>query len=371
MNMDNFHERYERQIALPQLGEAGQKKLFFAKVLIIGIGGLGCPALQYLAGAGVGTIGIMDDDSVSLNNLHRQPLYGHDDIGLSKADVAAKKIAAVNSITTINTYKTRLTNAHALRLFPLYDMVLDCTDNFATRYLINDACALLKKTLVFGAINRFEGQAGIFNHWQEENDQPSNYRDLFPLPPGDGEVMNCAEAGVLGVLPGMIGTMMANETIKLITGIGQPLINKILLLNLLNYQQVIIDIPHGEAGMLNLPSDEAAFLHKDYIAACNPPSVFSIGRERLFELLEDAQTLLVDVRELHETPAVTQLPLIQVPLSSLQQNFDKFEKDTIILFCQSGKRSLQAAAILTEKFGNKKKIFSLQNGVTDITGPVY
>ena len=369
--MDNIHERYERQIALPQLGEAGQRKLLSAKILVVGAGGLGCPALQYLAGAGVGTIGIIDDDIVSLNNLHRQLLYSTEDIGFSKAGIAAKKIAALNPAINIYTYNTRLINAQALQLFPLYDIVLDCTDNFATRYLVNDACALLKKTLVFGAVNRFEGQVAIFNHCQAGNDMPSNYRDLFPVPPGEGEVMNCAEAGVLGVLPGIIGTMMANETIKLITGIGLPLVNKILLLNLLNYQQVIIDIQPGEAGAANLPLDETSFLHKDYIAACNPPSVFSIGRERLFELLEDPQTLLVDVRELHETPSITQLPFIQIPLSSLRENFDKFEKDTIILFCQSGKRSLQAAAILTEKFGDKKKIFSLQNGVTDITGPVY
>ncbi|MCP9750501.1 HesA/MoeB/ThiF family protein [Ferruginibacter sp. HRS2-29] len=369
--MDNLHERYERQIALPQLGEAGQKKLFSAKVLVVGAGGLGCPALQYLAGAGVGMLGIMDDDIISLNNLHRQLLYSSEEIGLSKATIASKKIEALNPATTIHTYNTRLTNAQALKLFPLYDLVLDCTDNFATRYLINDACALLKKTLVFGAINRFEGQVAVFNHNQEENIRPSNYRDLFPVPPSDNEVMNCAEAGVLGVLPGVVGTMMATETIKLITGIGEPLINKILLLNLLNYQQSIINIPHSTQGAANLPPDEQAFLHKDYVAACNPPSVFNIGRERLFELLEDPQTLLVDVRELHETPVVAQLPLIQIPLSVLHQNFDLFEKETIILFCQSGKRSLQAAALLTEKFGSKKKIFSLQNGVTDITGPVY
>jgi sulfur-carrier protein adenylyltransferase/sulfurtransferase len=376
--MTTDFERYQRQIALPQLGAAGQQKLLSAKVLIVGVGGLGCPALQYLAGPGIGVLGIVDDDIVSLNNLHRQILFGNDDIGSSKALMATKKMAALNPCITINTFSERLTTANALEIITTYDIVLDCTDNFATRYMINDACVLLKKPLVFGAITRFEGQVAVFNSLEKDGTYSANYRDIFPVPPLDEEVMNCEEAGVLGVLPGMIGCMMANETVKLVTNIGEPLINKILMINMLDYQQFIFSINKTTITHDHLPANEIAFKQTDYIAACNSNRInvpvahsMIINREQLFELLEDGETLVVDVREPHELPILTSLPVTQIPTSSLEKSFPLFNKQTIILFCQSGKRSLLVANILKEKFGETKNIYSLKNGVTDITGPVY
>jgi adenylyltransferase/sulfurtransferase len=233
MNDQKLYERYHRQIILPEFGEIGQQKLLKAKVLVIGAGGLGCPALQYLTAAGIGTIGIVDDDVVSLNNLHRQVLYSVNDIGLSKAERAAHILEQLNPDINIIAYNERLENQNAITLFHDFDIVVDGTDNFSTRYMINDACVLLNKPLVYGAISLFEGQVSVFRN---QNADDVNYRDIFPDPPKEGEVLNCAEAGVLGVLPGIIGTMMANETIKLLTGIGDSLINQLLTYNALNNQ---------------------------------------------------------------------------------------------------------------------------------------
>src|SRR5204862_3188744 len=221
MSNTNLYERYQRQIILPGFREKGQRELLQTKVIVVGAGGLGCPALQYLTAAGVGTIGIIDDDVVSLNNLQRQVLYSVNDIGFSKAERAAITLRQLNTGIKIISYYERLTTQNALALFKEFDIIIDGTDNFSTRYMINDACVLLNKPLVYGAISQFEGQVSVFRN---KNEEDVNYRDIFPDPPKDGEVLNCAEAGVLGVLPGIIGTMMANETIKLITSIGEPLI---------------------------------------------------------------------------------------------------------------------------------------------------
>src|SRR6266496_5267611 len=205
--MNVQYERYQRQILLKEFGEAGQQKLQQAKVLVIGAGGLGCPALQYLAAAGVGTIGIVDNDVVTLTNLHRQILYSTDDIGYPKTERATFKLHQLNSDITITPYNFRLTNKNALNIISDYETIIDGTDNFSTRYMINDACVLMNKPLVYGAISQFEGQVAIFNFRRNENDETVNYRDLFPNPPKEDEILNCEEAGVLGVLPGIVGTM--------------------------------------------------------------------------------------------------------------------------------------------------------------------
>ena len=236
MDKKELYERYQRQIILPEFGEEGQQKLLKAKVLVIGAGGLSCPVLQYLTAAGTGTIGIVDDDVVALNNLHRQVLYSVGDIGSSKAERARHILHQLNPEIKILPYNERLTVQNALILFDEFDIIIDGTDNFSTRYMINDACVLMNKPLVYGAISQFEGQVSVFNFRQTENEEAVNYRDIFPDPPKEGEVLNCAEAGVLGALPGIIGTMMANETIKLITGIGEPLANQLLTYNALNNQ---------------------------------------------------------------------------------------------------------------------------------------
>src|SRR6266498_5008512 len=243
MDKKELYERYQRQIILPEFGEEGQQKLLKAKVLVIGAGGLGCPILQYLAAAGIGIIGIMDDDVVALNNLHRQVLYSVNDIGSSKADRAANILSQLNPKIKIIPYNERLTVQNALSLFNEFDIIIDDTDNFSTRYMINDACVLMNKPLVYGAISRFEGQVAVFNCKTDNEITTVNYRDLFPNPPREDEVLNCAEAGVLGVLAGIIGAMMANETIKLITGIGVSLTNQLLTYNALNNRVYLLTLP--------------------------------------------------------------------------------------------------------------------------------
>lgn len=222
-------KRYNRQMILPELGLHGQEKLKAARVLMIGAGGLGCPVLQYLVAAGVGTIGIVDDDVVDISNLHRQILYAAADIGHPKALIAKQKLNQLNPFVELITYTERITLANAQQLITGFDVAIDGSDNFKTRYLVNDTCAALSKPLVFGSILKFEGQVSVFNH----RSGPS-YRDLFPEAPPENEVPNCAEIGVIGVLPGIIGTYMANEAIKLICGIGELLSGKLLTLNALD-----------------------------------------------------------------------------------------------------------------------------------------
>ncbi|MFM8914116.1 MAG: HesA/MoeB/ThiF family protein, partial [Flammeovirgaceae bacterium] len=207
-------DRYSRHFVLPQFGESAQAKLKQASVAVVGAGGLGCPALQYLTAAGVGKILIFDFDQISLSNLQRQVLYTSDDIGLLKAEVACARLKKLNAHVQLQPHCLKLNSGNALSLLRDVNIVIDCTDNFPTRYLLNDACVLLNQPLVYGSVFRYEGQLAIFN-WKNS----ATYRDLYPLPPNPGAVPNCEQGGVLGVLPGIIGTMQANEAIKLITGI--------------------------------------------------------------------------------------------------------------------------------------------------------
>jgi adenylyltransferase/sulfurtransferase len=360
-----LYERYQRQVILPELGEQGQQKLLQAKVLVIGAGGLGCPVLQYLTAAGVGTIGIVDDDVVALSNLHRQVLYAVADIGTSKAATAARVLSGLNPDINITAHNTRLTTNNALGLMDDFDIIVDGTDNFATRYMINDACVLLDKPLVYGAISQFEGQAAVFNYPSKKNAEKINYRDIFPHPPKEGEVLNCAEAGVLGVLPGIIGGFMANETIKMITGIGELLAGQLLIYNALNNQVYTMILAAGDNTRSLIPGDKAAFLQTDYIWLCAAPhSELEIDAHTFNDLLANEKTAaIIDVREPGEMPLVTEFATIKIPLGQLNNQTDLIQSDTLILFCQSGKRSLQAANILSGIFGNTKKIYSLKGGI--------
>ena len=360
-----LYERYQRQVILPEMGEEGQQKLLQAKVLVIGAGGLGCPVLQYLAAAGVGTLGIVDDDVVALNNLHRQVLYSVADIGASKAETAARVLSGLNPDIKIIVHNIWLTTDNALGLMNEYDIIVDGTDNFATRYMINDACVLLDKPLVYGAISQFEGQAAVFNYSSKQNAEKINYRDIFPHPPKEGEVLNCAEAGVLGVLPGIIGGFMANETIKMITGIGELLAGQLLIFNALNNQVYTMKLSAGNNTRSLIPEDNAAFLKTDYVWLCaSPRSELEIDTNTFNDMLASKKTAnIIDVREPGEMPLVTEFTTIKIPLMQLNDQTDLIQSDTIILFCQSGKRSLQAAKTLSGIFGNTKKIYSLRGGI--------
>ena len=365
--MDNksvTYERYNRQMLLKQFGETGQQKLLQAKVLVVGAGGLGCPALQYLVAAGVGTIGIIDDDVVTLSNLHRQVLYTIHDIGLLKAEKAAFVLQQMNPDITIITYPERLTTQNALDIITAFDIVVDGTDNFSTRYLINDACVLLNKPLVYGAVSQFEGQIAIFNNNQQGGEPSVNYRDLFPEPPGEGEIQNCEQAGVLGVLPGIIGTMQANETIKLITGIGQPLINRMLTYNALNNQTYVLLLSVRKETASLIPSNAEAFKATDYESVCSSSAIaVEINTDTFDQIVETGKATIIDVREFEEYPVVTEFSHIQIPLSQFRGKIPAIIEDTVVVFCQSGKRSLQAVHYLTEVFGDSKKIYSLKGGI--------
>jgi adenylyltransferase/sulfurtransferase len=365
MNNHKQYERYQRQIILKEFGFAAQEKLLRAKVLVVGAGGLGCPALQYLTAAGVGTIGIVDDDIVSLSNLHRQVLYNMNDIGFSKAEVAAKKLKALNDETNIHVYNKRLNNKNALEIIIDYDIVIDGTDNFSSRYMINDACVLLDKPLVYGAISKFEGQVAVFNV-KSDKKRGVNYRDLFPDIPQESEVQNCADAGVLGVLPGIIGTMQANETIKLITGTGKSLINELFSYNALDNNSYEFNLLLNEEAQALIPKNRDAFLQTDYEWLCSSATnhAFEINSTQFDSLLNAGNTIIIDVREKDEQPFVDEFEHIQIPLNELMNHLPLIDKGDIVMFCQSGKRSLLAAKMLDAHYHQQKNIYSLKGGVT-------
>ena len=360
-------ERYHRQIILNGFGAAAQQRLSDAHVLVIGAGGLGCPALQYLVGAGVGQIGIIDDDSISLSNLHRQILYNTDDIGKLKVAVAAERLQLLNPEINIVAYPERLTKNNILNLIKAYNFILDGTDNFESRYLVNDACALLKKPLVFAAVSGFEGQLAVFNVAGEKN-EATNYRDLFAVPPSAGEIPNCEANGVLGVLPGIIGSMAAAEMIKLIAGIGDPLINKLLHYNLLSHEQYVLNI--SPANNYSLPKTEQEFLAMDYNNnQASSESYCEIDVQKMQVLQQDPATILIDVREEHEYPMLDKSVYKQIPMSAFQAFLrTTIDEQNIVLICQHGIRSVAAAELLHRKYGGTKNIYSLKGGIAKWAG---
>lgn len=371
--MDDFYERYNRQIILDGFGEDAQRKLAVARVLVVGAGGLGCPALLYLSASGIGSIGIIDHDSISLSNLHRQVLYNTDEVGLLKVEVASKKLKATNPGISINVYPFQLDPINAVELISQYDYVLDGSDNFSTRYLVNDVCVLLGKPLVHGSVSGYEGQVAIFNA-DASPDKPyaarTNYRDLFPTQPGEDEFPNCAEAGVIGVLPGIIGTMQAAELIKLITGIGEGLVNKLLTYNLLRQEIFTVGFQATEVRNYRLPATSAEIAGTDYGDGCKAipamvaaDKITEIEFSDLDELMKSSTAALIDVREPGETPALRGYQYQQIPLSVFPSFAPDIEGDPVILFCQHGSRSSKAAAMLSEADATRK-VYSLKGGVT-------
>ncbi|WP_256009951.1 HesA/MoeB/ThiF family protein [Desertivirga xinjiangensis] len=325
-------KRYQRQIILSEIGLEGQKRLKTAKVLVIGAGGLGCPLLQYLAAAGVGNIGIVDDDKVDESNLHRQILYSSADIGKSKAEVAAEKLRSLNPFVNISSYPVRLQADNAEDLFSGYELVVDGSDNFATRYLVNDTCVRLGKPLVFGSIFGFEGQVSVFNY----RNGPT-FRCVFPEA---GESPNCAENGVLGVLPGIIGSFMANEALKIILSTGESLSGKLLIMNVLENTFNLFKVSRL-APVTTTERPESAPNTTDDKNRLLP--------EDLDLFLENNQdsVLLVDVREPIEFEADGSLNGINIPLSEIPDEIEKLVASgkKILFYCNSGKRSKQAFSI--------------------------
>ncbi|NDP21999.1 MAG: molybdopterin-synthase adenylyltransferase MoeB [Paludibacter sp.] len=329
-------QRYNRHIVLPELGVEGQIKLKNAKVMVIGAGGLGCPVLQYLAAAGVGNIGIVDFDVVSISNLQRQILYSETQIGKKKALCAAEAIAKINPLVNVQTFDVRITNKNALDLLSDYDIVVDGTDNFTTRYIINDACYLLKKPLVFGAIFKFEGQVTVFNLTPES----PTYRSIYPVAPQPGTVPNCSEIGVIGILPGIIGCIQASEVIKVITGIGQPLDGRIFYYDNLDQSVFTIDIRGGSENTSKIQPTENEFFKYDYNFNCEIDSGYEIKSITATDFnLNYTAYRIVDIRELYEQPKL-QIPSVeQMPLSTFNVGSFVQTDQPVIVLCQKGIRS--------------------------------
>jgi adenylyltransferase/sulfurtransferase len=364
MSLLKNNNRYDRQIRLKEFGQTAQDNLNRAKVLVIGAGGLGCPALQYLASAGVGTIGIVDFDHVELSNLQRQILFNMDDIGKPKAETAATKIKAMNPEIQVHVYSFKITNQNALDIIVEYDIVIDGSDDFATRYLVNDACVLLNKPLVYGAVLRFEGQIGVFNVANLSTGTKSKYRDLFPVPPASQSHISCNDLGVLGVVPGIIGTMQAAEAIKILTNIGNPLSNKILTFDVLKNEFYEFQITENNGHSHLMPKDRIEFQAYNYEWFCSThePSLEINSTEFNQMRLNEVLTIL-DVREMYEQPVELEFPVIRIPLSRWEEDLHMISmKHTIVVVCQSGVRSLAAVKKLKVLFLDQN-IYSLQGGI--------
>lgn len=364
MNSEDTYKRYSRQIILKEFGEEAQEKLLNAKVMVAGAGGLGCPALLYLAAAGAGTIGIADFDVADISNLQRQTLYGIDDIGKSKAESAAKKLKAFNPEIEIRIYDVKLDNQNALKIISEYDVIIDCTDNFQTRYLINDACVILDKPLVYGAVMGFEGQAAVFIFRDKKTGIRTNYRDLFPNPPDDGSVISCNEAGVLGVVPGIIGTMQAAEAIKIITGIGKVLCNTIISYNVLSNRFEKFTISPLENTGSSIPGSQSEFSKYNYERFCGiKKSENEISVEDFYDLLVKENVRVIDIREENEMPLLRKFKTEKIPMTVFEKNISLLNSDeTIVLICQTGKRSSAAVEILKKK-DSLCKAYSLSGGL--------
>lgn len=348
--------RYARHIALNEVGESGQHKLLNAKVLIIGAGGLGCPALQYLAAAGVGSIGIVDGDTVDESNLQRQILYTTSDIGRLKTKAAKERLNALNPEVTITIYPENLRAENALAIIREYDFVLDGTDNFAARYLVNDACVKLNKPFVYGAIHKFDGQVSVFNF----NGGPT-YRCLFPEKPQQSQIPNCAEVGVLGVLPGVIGTLQATEIIKLILGIGESLSGKLKLINLLTNSEQIISFSRNEEQVSKAMKIDLSQSYVDESCARQE----SVLPNELIDWLEQNRSIhILDVREAHETPKLNHPNVISIPLGQIPHRAAEIPTNqALVVVCQHGIRSQHAIEFLKQhKFPNQ--LINLEGGMT-------
>ncbi len=354
--------RYSRHLLLPEVGETGQKKLKAAKVLIVGAGGLGCPASLYLAAAGVGHLGIVDSDVVEESNLQRQILYNIDDIGNSKVDCAREKLTRLNPYIEVKTYNEVLTSQNALGIIKNYDLVIDGTDNFPTRYLVNDACVLLGKPNCYGSIYRFEGQASLFSY----KSGPC-YRCLVPNPPPPELVSSCAEAGVFGVLPSIIGSIQATEAIKVITGIGKTLSGRFLTFDALDMDFHEFMIRRDNSCKI-CGDDPSIFELIDYQQFCRPESskeavVPEINPTELSQRLERGDSItLLDVREEFEIKISNLKNAVHIPMGSVVDRLEELNPEVeFIVYCSVGLRSARICSLLKER--GFSHVLNLKGGI--------
>ncbi len=364
-------ERYSRHIIIPEFNIEGQRKLKQARVLVVGTGGLGAPLLLYLTAAGVGTIGIVDFDTVDISNLQRQVLFSTADIGRSKAEAAKERLQSLNPFVNFELFKVRLDSSNALDIISGFDIVADGTDNFPTRYLVNDACVLAGKTNVFASIFRFEGQASVFNYLFPDGTRGPDYRDLFPTPPPAGLVPSCAEGGVIGVLPGILGSIQANEVIKVISGVGIPLAGKLFQFDAAEFTTRIFKISKD-------PDNPVSGLHPtireliDYEAFCaidlkhavkDTGTTHEISVQKLKAWIDGGKDFqLIDVREPYEYD-IANLGGILIPKGEILKHLEAIERNKdVVVHCRSGKRSRDVINLL-EKEAGLNNLLNLEGGI--------
>jgi len=388
-------ERYSRHLIIPEFNIEGQRKLKASKVLVVGTGGLGSPLLLYLAAAGVGTIGIVDFDKVDDSNLQRQVLYSVDDVGKPKVEAAKKRLQALNPYVEIRVHETMLTSDNALEIIKEYDLVADGTDNFPTRYLVNDACVLLGKTNVYASIFRFEGQVSVFNYTDKEGNTGPNYRDLFPEPPPPGLVPSCAEGGVIGVLPGIIGSLQANEVIKVITGVGEPLAGRLFLFDAASFTTRTMKVPKDPENPLTGTNPTITELI-DYEQFCGMPahdhSGFSLSGDEAYTgmqeiSVEDLHALMqagdapvvLDVRDPHEWEIAALDGTLRIPKGDIQAAKNavlagrKLYEESVLaqipkdkplyVMCRSGQRSADSILFLNEAGYDLAQMYNVRGGI--------
>jgi molybdopterin/thiamine biosynthesis adenylyltransferase/rhodanese-related sulfurtransferase len=360
---DEQSARYARHLSLPEVGPEGQRLLNEASILVVGAGGLGSPALLYLAAAGIGRIGIIDDDSVDLSNLQRQVLHGTSAVGEAKVISAERRLNDLNPEVTIEAYEARLGVVNALDLIDGFDLVIDCSDNFSTRYLISDVCEILGKPWVFGSIHRFEGQVTTFNL-----DGGPNYRDLFPKTPPPGLAPNCAEAGVLGVLPGIVGSIQATEAIKIILGVGEPLSGRLLVIDALGMRMRSLSYSHDQsrATVTDL---------SDYAIECsNPADTIEESQREMLEINpvdyvervgQGWSPFLLDVRRMDEERIVSlEGTSLRIQHNLVPQRVEEIPHDRdVVIYCRTGGRSAAVARFLIDSRSPEGYVYNLTGGI--------
>lgn len=352
--------RYSRHILLSEIGTEGQQKLKDASVLIVGAGGLGSPVLMYLASAGIGKIGIADFDQVDESNLHRQIIHKTKSIGKLKSESARDTILELNPLISVKTINEKLTRFNALKIISEFDLIVDGTDNFPTRYLLNDCCVFLKKPLIYGSIHKFEGQVTVFN-----SEIGPCYRCLFPVPPKNGVIQNCAETGVVGILPGITGTIQANEAIKVILKIGKPLIGRLLIFDSLgmNFDEIKFKKDPTCPVCGKNPSILEPIDYDSFCGVSNDNS-HEISAKKLREKIQNNSIMLVDVRESWEAEVSRINKSVLIPLPTLQSKMESLPKnEEIVFYCQAGTRSKQAVEIFKNAgFKNVSYLVGGMNG---------
>jgi adenylyltransferase/sulfurtransferase len=360
MTIQDIHTRFERQISLSHFGIEAQQKIIASSVLIVGLGGLGCPALQYLVAAGVGRIGLVDGDTVAIHNLHRQILFTSQDVDQQKVTAALEKVKHIHPHILLETYPEFISKTNAIDIISSYDIVLDCTDRFSARYLINDVCVLLNKPFIFGALYQYQGQLAVFNHGKVR----TTLRDLFPTQPNQLDHPSCQEAGTLGMLPGIIGTMQALECIKWITQQQGLLYNSLLTYDFMHHTQLRLRIAkNNDLQPIDLDTLLATAYEIDETSCANSNEQEDLDMPTFIEKIKEGNAIIIDVRNPNELPHWHEFETIQIPLSDLPDSVHQLDKSkSILLFCHAGIRSQTALEYLKEEC-NFEHVFHLKGGL--------